>query len=162
MQDDSIKVKVGQKVEAGTPLGKMGSTGMSTGKHLHWELHKGKKYEWSATGLNFIEPTSFFDAIIKFEAINGTAKQETPVDAPAAPAPIHGKTTAKGSMAYPGRYLQKGEPENQAVLYLQNKLGVSPTGPFGPKTHAAVVAFQKKHKLKADGVVGPLTWSKLN
>ena len=95
MLDDSIKVKVGQKVEAGTPLGKMGSTGMSTGKHLHWELHKGKKYEWSATGLNFIEPVAFFDALIKYEAINGTAKTETPVDAPAAPAPVHGKTKQK-------------------------------------------------------------------
>jgi len=91
MLDDSIKVKVGQKIEAGTPLGKMGSTGMSTGKHLHWELHKGKKYEWSATGLNFIEPVAFFDALIKLEAIKGTAKNETPAEAPTAPAPVHGK-----------------------------------------------------------------------
>jgi murein DD-endopeptidase MepM/ murein hydrolase activator NlpD len=90
MQDDSIKVKVGQKIEAGTPLGKMGTTGMSTGKHLHWELHKGKKYEWSATGKNFIEPVAFFDALIKLEAVKGTASSETPVDAPNAPAPVHG------------------------------------------------------------------------
>jgi peptidoglycan hydrolase-like protein with peptidoglycan-binding domain len=139
----------------------MGTTGMSTGKHLHWELHKGKKYEWSATGLNFIEPTAFFDALVKFEAINGTAKSETPVDAPAAPAPVHGKTTKSGAMAYRGRELKRGEPAGPDVLYLQNKLGVNPPGPFGPLTHAAVVAFQKKHKLKADGIVGPLTWSKL-
>jgi murein DD-endopeptidase MepM/ murein hydrolase activator NlpD len=162
MQDGSIKVKVGQKIEAGTPLGKMGSTGMSTGKHLHWELHKGKKYAWSATGLNFIEPVAFFDALIKYEAINGTAKSETPVDAPAAPAPVHGKTTKSGAMAYPGKWLRRGEPQTAAVVYLQDKLGVSPNGPFGPKTHTAVVALQKKHGLKADGIVGPLTWSKLN
>jgi murein DD-endopeptidase MepM/ murein hydrolase activator NlpD len=92
MLDDTIKVKVGQKIEAGTPLGKMGSTGMSTGKHLHWELHKGKKYEWSATGANFIEPIAFFDALIKLEAIKGTAKNETPSDAPVAAAPVHGST----------------------------------------------------------------------
>jgi murein DD-endopeptidase MepM/ murein hydrolase activator NlpD len=91
MQDGTLKVTPGQKITAGTPLGKMGSTGMSTGKHLHWELQKAKKYAWNATGLNFIEPVAFFDALIKLEAIKGTAKVETPVDAPAAPAPVHGK-----------------------------------------------------------------------
>ncbi len=57
--------------------------------------------------------------------------------------------------------LRRGAPAGADVLYLQNKLGVNPTGPFGPKTQAAVVAFQKKHKLKADGIVGPVFWSKL-
>jgi murein DD-endopeptidase MepM/ murein hydrolase activator NlpD len=102
MADDTIKVKVGQKITAGTPLGKMGSTGMSTGKHLHWELHRGKKYAWSATGLNFIEPVAFFDALIKYEAINGTAKEETPVDAPAAPAPVHAPAPAAKAAVAPG------------------------------------------------------------
>jgi murein DD-endopeptidase MepM/ murein hydrolase activator NlpD len=98
MLDDSIKVKPGQKIEAGTPLGKMGSTGMSTGKHLHWELQKAKKYAWNATGLNFIEPVAFFDALSKLEAVKGTAKVETPADAPPAPAPVHG---AEASQAAP-------------------------------------------------------------
>jgi murein DD-endopeptidase MepM/ murein hydrolase activator NlpD len=95
MVDGSIKVKPGQKIEAGTPIGKMGSTGMSTGKHLHWELQKAKTYAWNATGLNFIEPIAFFDALIKLEAIKGTAKDQTPADAPAAPAPVHGKAKQK-------------------------------------------------------------------
>jgi murein DD-endopeptidase MepM/ murein hydrolase activator NlpD len=94
MLDDSIKVTAGQKITAGTPLGKMGSTGMSTGKHLHWELQKAKKYAWNATGLNFIEPVAFFDALIKLESVKGTAKVETAPDAPAAPAPVHGPTAA--------------------------------------------------------------------
>ncbi|PSL40019.1 murein DD-endopeptidase MepM/ murein hydrolase activator NlpD [Planomicrobium soli] len=34
----SIDVKKGQKVQAGTKLGKMGSTGRSTGIHLHFEI----------------------------------------------------------------------------------------------------------------------------
>jgi murein DD-endopeptidase MepM/ murein hydrolase activator NlpD len=101
MLDDSIKVKPGQKIEAGTPLGKMGSTGMSTGKHLHWELQKAKKYAWNATGLNFIEPVAFFDALIKLEAVKGTAKDQTPVDAPAAPAPVHGNAPQKAAPVPP-------------------------------------------------------------
>jgi murein DD-endopeptidase MepM/ murein hydrolase activator NlpD len=95
MQDGTLKVKPGQKITAGTPLGKMGSTGMSTGKHLHWELQKAKKYAWNATGLNFIEPVAFFDALIKLEAIKGTASTQTPADAPTAPAPVHGKALQK-------------------------------------------------------------------
>lgn len=37
----SISVEVGQSVERGMPLGAIGSTGLSTGSHLHWELRVG-------------------------------------------------------------------------------------------------------------------------
>lgn len=99
---DGLKVKVGQKIEAGTILGKMASTGMSTGKHLHWELKEGKDHVWNNTGKGYIEPVAFFDALIKLEAIKGTAKDEVAEDAPVAPAPVHGpvsKATAPSSKA---------------------------------------------------------------
>lgn len=38
LADGSIKVKVGDKVDAGDPIGSMGSTGNSTGRHAHVEL----------------------------------------------------------------------------------------------------------------------------
>ena len=38
---DQIDVTEGQIVEAGEQLGLMGSTGLSTGSHLHWELRVG-------------------------------------------------------------------------------------------------------------------------
>jgi murein DD-endopeptidase MepM/ murein hydrolase activator NlpD len=157
MQDDSIKVKVGQKVDAGTPLGKMGTTGMSTGKHLHWELQKGKKYAWNATGLNFIEPVAFFEALARLGAVTATAANQTTTAAPVAPAPVHGPGTKLPSRPT----LRRGAPAGPHVLYLQQKLNVNPPGPFGPLTHAAVVAFQASRGLIADGIVGPRTWAAL-
>ena len=37
-----------------------------------------------------------------------------------------------------------------------------PDGTFGPKTEAAVVAFQQDNGLTSDGIVGPETASALN
>jgi hypothetical protein len=34
----SVTVSPGQQVEAGDPLGEVGTTGLSTGNHLHWDL----------------------------------------------------------------------------------------------------------------------------
>lgn len=42
---DSISVKVGQIVEAGSAIGIMGSTGNSTGVHLHFEVYKNGSLE---------------------------------------------------------------------------------------------------------------------
>jgi putative chitinase len=47
------------------------------------------------------------------------------------------------------------------VIKLQKKLGVDPIGKFGPKTEAAVKAWQSSHGLGADGIVGDGTWSKM-
>ncbi len=51
--------------------------------------------------------------------------------------------------------------EGEDVKKLQIKLGVDPIGKFGPKTDAAVKAWQSANGLTADGVVGPATWSKM-
>ena len=53
-----------------------------------------------------------------------------------------------------------------AVVILQEDLSdhgypVAHDGVFGPKTLAAVRAFQEKEGIAVDGIVGPVTWAKL-
>jgi len=51
--------------------------------------------------------------------------------------------------------------KGEDVKKLQAKLGVETTGNFGPKTEAAVKAWQKSNGLKDDGIVGDGTWAKM-
>jgi putative chitinase len=55
--------------------------------------------------------------------------------------------------------LLKVGSQGEDVKQLQIKLGVDPIGKFGPKTEAAVKAWQSEHGLTADGIVGPKTWN---
>lgn len=56
--------------------------------------------------------------------------------------------------------LKKGDKGND-VRTLQRALSLTVDGIFGPKTEAAVKAFQSGHGLVADGIVGTKTWTAL-
>ncbi|HZJ57077.1 MAG TPA: peptidoglycan-binding protein, partial [Clostridia bacterium] len=63
--------------------------------------------------------------------------------------------------------LRQGSRGSQVKILQQklNSLGFNAgdvDGSFGPKTRAAVLAFQKAYELARDGVVGPATRAKLN
>ena len=47
------------------------------------------------------------------------------------------------------------------MLNMINRGQLQIDGDFGAKTLAAVVSFQKKYKLKPDGIVGNMTYAKL-
>lgn len=47
------------------------------------------------------------------------------------------------------------------IRRLQQILGLTTDGVFGPITRTAVVAFQRSRELLPDGVVGPMTWAAL-
>jgi hypothetical protein len=71
--------------------------------------------------------------------------------------------------AYPGtvyRYVKSKLMTGSHVKWIQERLGshghtVTVDGEYGPKTAAAVKAFQKDTHLTQDGQVGPKTWAKL-
>jgi murein DD-endopeptidase MepM/ murein hydrolase activator NlpD len=158
-------IKVGDVVALGQPIGRVGggrntpSGSASTGAHLHLGMSKQKNGHLAPYD-KLIDP-------IKHITKNATGAPAAPApapvvatapiaDVPATPAP---KKAAKPKL---NGELKKGS-EGSAVKYLQNTLGVTgdDLGFFGSNTHKAVVALQKSNKLKADGIVGPLTWKAL-
>jgi len=192
MVKGSIKVKVGQKIEAGTVVGKMGETGFATGKHLHWEIWAGhikaQPMAGFATGKGYYDAMEFCKAVMAFEKANVEAHKETPENAPVTVAPSHSvpeiptvavpseakvvkETAVKAAPATTtAKIANPGYPgayiklgsKGDAVKFIQQQLKLVVTGNFEAGTDKAVKALQKKHGLLVDGIVGPKTWALLD
>lgn len=136
MKEGSIKVKKGQKVEAGTVLGVMDTTGDSTGKHLHWEIWIGKTHGWSADGKGFVDPIEFTKAIILKERALAAGKESTPEDAPVAKAPVHAPApkVAKAPVAPKTEAVAAAKPAAKPVAAKPAVAKVLYKEPFNPKT----------------------------
>jgi hypothetical protein len=61
-----------------------------------------------------------------------------------------------------GRPTLRRGSSGELVKEVQGKVGVTVDGDFGPKTEAAVRAFQRARGLVPDGIVGPKTWAALD
>jgi murein DD-endopeptidase MepM/ murein hydrolase activator NlpD len=185
MVPGSIKVKKGQRVEAGQVIGKMGESGFATGKHLHWEIWAGhvksQPMKGFHNGKGYYDPMKFCKAVIEFEKAHGEAGQATPEDAPATLAPTHSvpeiptvAVPAEAKVVKPEAIVApaptpakaalpvlKVGSKGGAVKKVQAKIGVKADGAFGPKTQAALKAWQVKNGVAPTGIVDAATWAKL-
>jgi len=139
LEKGTIQVKTGQKVTAGTVLGVMGTSGMSTGVHLHWEIWAGKDHGWSSDGKGFVEPIEFTKSVIAAEKAAGFAKEATPANAP-----VEGKTKATAS---------KPAPAPKAVA--PKPVAAKPTAKPVAKA-AAPKAKPKSHKVASGDTLGKI------
>lgn len=127
---DTLRVKKGDYVQRGDILGYMGSTGRSTGAHLHLGV---------ALYGEYVDPEKYFDKNLS-EVNKLTLTHER-------------KVLKKGAVGDEVRLLQ--------TMLNFHGVSVSVDSSFGPATEKALLEFQKKRGLAADGSAGPATWNEL-
>lgn len=106
-----------------------------------------------------VGPATWYRLSFLYAAVTGLAEIESEGEPNRGPAP------------YPGRYVRQGDRGNNVRTVQQYLRDISrvysqiPTiavdGVFGPRTLAAVRAFQRLFGLQVDGIVGPRTWNQL-
>ncbi|MEV0329585.1 peptidoglycan-binding protein [Micromonospora echinospora] len=128
-----VLVSDGQRVSCGQLIGLMGTTGNSTGPHLHFEIHRPR--------LTSVDPRTFL-------ANRGISL---------------GSTAPVGTTGWPNVSQDTTSWTARVIQYLLRGRGVSTVvdGYFGPGTASSVRTFQSSKGLYVDGVVGPITWTAL-
>jgi peptidoglycan hydrolase-like protein with peptidoglycan-binding domain len=156
MVENSLQVKVGEIVKPGTRLGIMGNTGASAGRHLHFEICKGRTHRWTSDGKGFVDPLKFVKTIIAKWELDQEVGQATPDTGEVQPAPVH-EPVKKVEPFSAVRLGSKGK----TVVAVQKKLKLKADGQFGPVTEAAVKKFQKAQGKPESGIVDLQTWELL-
>jgi hypothetical protein len=128
----------------------------ASGVRLDWLSRNAMRFGWSWELLP-AEPWH-----IRYVAGDRTPQAviDHETSAPAAPCPTPAPAPAPAAPRYPGTPVKQGS-KGEAVRHIQRKVGARVDGDFGPATHRTVVAWQQARHLKADGIVGPVTWRAL-
>ena len=134
-----INVAAGQKLKPGDLIGVEGSTGHSTGSHLHWEI----RINDIKTGYVSVYHYAGIPNMPGLAAYTSNWEAE-----------IFGPGNLKKSTS--------GYPQRLYNAALQGALGINQDGIFGANTEKAVKAFQAAHNLTADGIVGTQTKAALS
>lgn len=140
-------LRKGQRVDAGAFIYESGSTGMSTGDHLHFEIRKGSR-AWG----NQVDPMPYLEG-------NGAGPGagEIQVNGRLDRATIRKwQEVLKAAGFDPG--MADGRMGPRTVSAIQKSVNVRPTGVLGPETMKAV---QRKLGVKDDGDWGRITISAL-
>lgn len=86
-----------------------------------------------------------------------------PEDRPKIPKPAPKPAPVKSGpiVPYPKNPLYLGAPNMKSIdiQRIENALGTKVDGVFDAQLRLAVIAYQKRKKLKADGIVGEVTWN---
>ncbi|AMM44867.1 L-alanoyl-D-glutamate peptidase [Bacillus phage SP-15] len=123
-------------------------------------------YNIGKSGVDGIYGNDTVTAVKKFQkdkklAVDGIAGSATlaaikkAIDAkkPSTPA-----SSGSAIVPYPGHVIKYGS-KGKDVERIQRAVKVNPDGIYGRDTEAAVKAYQKRHGLTADGIVGLKTWN---
>jgi len=136
--------------------GKLTSMG---GKCFEWMCANAPKYGFYLQGSD--SSSKEFEAW-HWQYCLGDASPDGSVQAPAEALKPSGGAVEAGPMHfdYPGSPVGLGSKGASAML-VQSIIGAKADGDFGPKSVAALKAWQTANGLTADGSVGPVTWKKM-